>query len=195
MATAVQLPISPRGYHLRPNELYIPVEEYLRTTYRPDMEYIDGHLEDRNVGEAEHSRLLQILGMMLGVREEEWNILTYPDCRLQVNEDRYRVPDLLVLPADQPAHRVVRTAPLLCVEVLSPEDTLKRILIRVEDYVEMGVRSIWIFNPDSEEVLVCVDGEKRWTDEQKLTVPGTAIQIDREELFRRFKRSLAQPQQ
>jgi Uma2 family endonuclease len=192
MATAVPVPTSSPAYYLRPNESYIPVEEYLRTAYRPDMEYVDGHLEDRNVGEAEHSRLLQILGMLFGMHEEEWNTLTYPDCRLQVKEYRYRVPDLLVLPADQPAHRIVRNPPLLCVEVLSPEDTLKRILSRVEDYLAMGVRSVWIFNPESEEVLICVDGEKRWTNEGTLTVPGTAIQIDRQELFRRFKRSLAQ---
>jgi hypothetical protein len=28
----------------------VPVEEYLRTSYHPDMEYVDGSLLERNVG-------------------------------------------------------------------------------------------------------------------------------------------------
>ena len=35
----------------------VPVEEYLRTTYEPDMEYVDGQLVERHVGEFRHSWL------------------------------------------------------------------------------------------------------------------------------------------
>ena len=34
----------------------IPVEEYLSTAYRPDCDYIDGEIHERNVGERDHSR-------------------------------------------------------------------------------------------------------------------------------------------
>ncbi len=34
----------------------ISVEEYLHTVYRPDVEYVDGEIQERNVGEIEHSR-------------------------------------------------------------------------------------------------------------------------------------------
>jgi Uma2 family endonuclease len=33
----------------------VTVEEYLSSSYEPDVEYIDGRLEERNVGEIEHS--------------------------------------------------------------------------------------------------------------------------------------------
>jgi hypothetical protein len=33
----------------------IPFEEYLRRTYDPDMEYVDGQLVERHVGEYFHS--------------------------------------------------------------------------------------------------------------------------------------------
>ena len=33
----------------------IPVEEYLSTSYDPDVEYVDGVLVERNVGEWSHS--------------------------------------------------------------------------------------------------------------------------------------------
>ena len=33
----------------------VSVEEYLRTSYEPEMEYVDGQLVDRHVGEYDHS--------------------------------------------------------------------------------------------------------------------------------------------
>lgn len=35
--------------------LLIPVEEYLSTAYRPDCDYVDGEVLERNVGETPHS--------------------------------------------------------------------------------------------------------------------------------------------
>ena len=35
----------------------ISVEEYLRTSYRPDCDYVDGVIEERHVGEWEHSQI------------------------------------------------------------------------------------------------------------------------------------------
>ena len=35
----------------------VPVEEYLSTSYDPDCDYVDGELEDRNVGEKGHSKV------------------------------------------------------------------------------------------------------------------------------------------
>ena len=36
-------------------ETLISVEEYLATSYEPDMEYVDGVLEERNAGDWLHS--------------------------------------------------------------------------------------------------------------------------------------------
>ena len=33
----------------------ISVEEYLHTAYRPDCDYVDGVVEERNLGERDHS--------------------------------------------------------------------------------------------------------------------------------------------
>ena len=38
-------------------ETIVPIEEYLSTTYRPDVDYVEGRLEDRNRGEKEHGEL------------------------------------------------------------------------------------------------------------------------------------------
>jgi hypothetical protein len=35
----------------------ISIEEYLRTSYHPDCDYVDGEIQERNLGEREHARL------------------------------------------------------------------------------------------------------------------------------------------
>ena len=44
----------------------ISVEEYLKTSYRPDCDYVDGEVRERNFGEYDHSRPQMRLIMFLG---------------------------------------------------------------------------------------------------------------------------------
>jgi hypothetical protein len=39
----------------------VPLAEYLETSYRPDCEYLEGELLERNAGEWDHSRLQMLL--------------------------------------------------------------------------------------------------------------------------------------
>ncbi len=55
-------------------ERHVGVEEYLTSSYRPDMDYVDGHLEVRNLGEYEHGQLQLVLLSMFHERAREWNI-------------------------------------------------------------------------------------------------------------------------
>ena len=182
MATAITLPTSPRGYYLRPNEVYVPVEEYLRSTYDPDMDYVDGHLEERNLGEFDHSDFQSALLTFLRNHAREWRIYAVAECRLQVKPNRFRIPDIMVLSLGHKPDRIVREAPLLCIEILSPEDTFKRITYRVDDYVEMGVKDVWVLDPEDGRVFTHAKGERRWTEARTLTVDGTHIRVDLDEL-------------
>jgi hypothetical protein len=40
----------------------IALSDYLKTSYDPDLEYVDGELQERNVGETDHARV-QALGL------------------------------------------------------------------------------------------------------------------------------------
>ncbi|HXJ41476.1 MAG TPA: hypothetical protein VNH18_19510, partial [Bryobacteraceae bacterium] len=62
----------------------ISLDEYLQTGYRPDREYVDGEVRERNVGEWEHSRLLSLLSSRLGNREKQWGVLVSIALRLRV---------------------------------------------------------------------------------------------------------------
>ena len=61
---------------------------------------------------------------------------------------------------DAPFGGITRMAPLLCVKVLSPEDRMSRMQSKVEDYIRLGARSVWIIDPYSRRV-VCRTGRSR----------------------------------
>ena len=102
--------------------IQIPVSEYLMTTFRPDREYIDGELRERNVGKWEHARIQWLLAHWFGNNESNWNVIGSTEQRLQVSPTRVRVPDLVVLrPGPQP--EILIQPPLLVIEILSPDDS------------------------------------------------------------------------
>jgi hypothetical protein len=78
--------------------------------------------------------------------------------RLLVRPGRYRVPDLLALPLNYySSPKVVTVAPLLCIEILSPEDRMPRVLERCCEYNAMGVAETWIFDPRTKQVYIARD--------------------------------------
>jgi Uma2 family endonuclease len=124
----------------------VSLSEYLQTDYRPDVDFIDGELEERNVGEWDHARLQALIERYLGSREAEWGILVVPEQRVQVSATRFRVLDIAVVAA-RPAGGVITEPPLLCIEILSPEDRATRVQTRIDDYLNMGVPCVWLVDP------------------------------------------------
>ena len=164
----------------------VPVSlyEYLHSDYQPDCEYVDGILEERNLGELDHSDLQGELIMLFRTHRDEWRVNAYPELRGQVSPTRYRVPDVCVLHAAQARNPIVVQAPLLCIEILSPEDRFGRIRKKCDEYLQMGVVEAWIF--DAEERLVFVlhrDGTMTTHSSGTLAVKDTAIEVPIAEIF------------
>lgn len=128
----------------------VSVEEYLSSHYEPDCDYVDGVLENRNVGEWDHSRLQALLVGYFLRFEKQWRIKVVPEQRVQVSATRFRIPDLTIIDAEA-AEPIIRRPPLLCVEILSPEDRLRNIVERARDYCRMGVPDVWIIDPQTRE--------------------------------------------
>src|ERR1044071_8642004 len=74
----------------------ISVEEYLHTAYRPDVEYVDGEIQERNVGEIEHARMIKAVLKWFMQHEMEWRVEALSDVRVQVSPDRFRIPAICV---------------------------------------------------------------------------------------------------
>ena len=82
----------------------------------------------------------------------------FPALRVQVTATRFRVPDVCVLVEDAPDEQVVTTPPMLCIEILSPEDRSKRYMDRVNDYFKMGVPWCWIIDPVARQAWIATPG-------------------------------------
>jgi Uma2 family endonuclease len=121
----------------------VSADEYLSSVYEPDMDFVDGELEDRNVGEKDHAKLQFRVAKILDSLGE-WFVTI--ETRTKVSPTRYRVPDVSVY-AEEPDEQVFTAPPLLVVEILSPEDRMSRMQRKMEDYYKMGCRNIWILDP------------------------------------------------
>jgi Uma2 family endonuclease len=120
----------------------IPVQEYLDTTYRPDCDYIDGELKERNVGEKPHSTIQALFAGIFLANRKAWRLRAFTGQRVQIDPENYRIADVCVLRLGEPPDPIVRSAPLLCVELLSRGDSLGDMQERVDDYVAIGVQNI-----------------------------------------------------
>ncbi len=161
----------------------VTLREYLSTTYHPDCDYVDGHLQERNVGELDHARVQAKILFLLTVNAAEWNIEPLPELRLQVSLSSFRIPDIMVLRAGHAVDRIVREAPLLCIEVISPEDTFKRLNEKVVDYLTLGVQHIWAFDPGSREAYLCDANGFHKITVPELTIPETPIRLALSDVF------------
>lgn len=83
------------------------IEEYLRTGYDPDCEYLDGRIVERNLGEKPHSRILRKLIVYLDQKAAEYGIEVFPEQRVQVSPTRFRVPDVTVVRLPQTQEAII----------------------------------------------------------------------------------------
>jgi Uma2 family endonuclease len=128
----------------------VPVEAYLRSTYEPDAEYVDGEIQERFVGEYDHASWQAALLEYFIKHKQDWNIRVLAELRVQVAATRFRVPDVTVLDRDRPIEQIITQPPLAVFEILSPEDTMARVLEKLRDYESMGIVGIFLVDPKND---------------------------------------------
>lgn len=152
---------------------HVPVEVYLRSSFEPDAEYVDGAIQERAVGELDHAAWQKAIQQWFWRREEEWGIRVFAELRVQISPARFRVPDVVVLENTGPLkemEQIVRTPPVAVFEILSPEDTLPRILEKLSDYETMGIRGIFVIDPKSGKKYQYESGDLKHVEGLNLAV-------------------------
>jgi Uma2 family endonuclease len=157
----------------------IPVEEYLNTSYDPDVEYVDGVLVERNVGEWEHSLIQSNLILALGGRRPDFYAV--PCLRFQTKETRYRLPDVCVLLA-MPKTRYLVDAAHIAIEILSDDDRMSKTLEKLEEYAAKGVPNIWLIDPRLQWISVYTAGNLDLVKGDKIST-SDGIELTRDEIF------------
>jgi len=161
----------------------ISVAEYLRTAYSPDCDYVDGEVQERNLGELDHSALLGEFLYYFRSRKKQWGVFVYPEQRVQVSPTRFRIPDVCVYVGEAPKEQIFRTPPFICIEVLSPEDRTSRFQQRIDDYLAFGVRYIWVIDPATRRAWIHTkDGAREATD-RVLKTENPALNVPLAEIF------------
>ena len=125
----------------------VSVEEYLSSTYHPDCDYVDGHLLERNVGRKRHSYTQTLASGWFGSRKYDLKLQPLVEQRIEVAPGRFRIPDVLLVSIPMPDEEVFTQPPYLCLEVMSPDDTMSSLQDRLDDYLGFGVPNVWVIDP------------------------------------------------
>ncbi len=161
----------------------LSIDHYLHTSYDPDVHFVDGHLEERTLGEFEHATFQSAIAGWCWPRRVEWAIHPVVEQRMRIGPNRIRICDLAVLRASAPRERVTVTPPLICTEILSPEDRLARAKTVLSDYLVMGVENIWLLDPLRRAAWTYDAAGLHEADPTRLTVPQTPVHLDLTEAF------------
>jgi len=163
-------------------QVLVPIETYLRTfDYEPDAEYVDGRIEVRNLGHFDHNTVQQLIQIWFFMRRKEWGVRAIQEQRMRVSATRVRIPDVCVYDADFPIKQVFADPPLICIEVLSPEDRRPRMRQKMEDYRAFGVSHIWVIDPEKRAGWDLSSGE--WIPAERFGLEGTPVYLDIAELL------------
>jgi Uma2 family endonuclease len=159
----------------------ISVQEYLHTVYRPDCDYVDGVVEERNLGERDHSWIQGTIVAFFLSRFKESGIAALPEWRFQTGPTRFRIPDVVVT-RGKPKEQILTEPPLLCIEILSPEDRMSRMNTRIQEYLNFGVPVVWLVDPAERRVWIY---RKNGMEEAhgSVNLDGTDITVPFSEIF------------
>jgi Uma2 family endonuclease len=130
----------------------------------------------------EHSRIMVRVGRFLDVWLDEQPqprgevLCGEAGCRLHRTPDSTVGVDVVYVDAEVAARRpddttLIDGAPVLAVEILSPNDVMEAINEKIDEYLAAGVRLVWVINPHDRTVTVYRPGAKpvMVNDEQELS--------------------------
>ena len=120
--------------------------EYLAHDFEVDPDFINGHLEERFIGDIEHSNWQRALVLWFG---QNTGLLAANEIHVRVSEGKYRIPDVAIF-LKPPQGAYVTEPPLAVIEILSPSDTFRGLKERMRDYQTMGVKNLFVVESRTE---------------------------------------------
>lgn len=161
-------------------ETLISVDEYLRSCYSPDKEYIDGVLVETNVGEWQLGMVQS--NVIFAIRLKCPDVKVVPELRSRTRETRFRLPDVAVV-LHPPEHGYLSEPPFIAIEILSPADRVSRLIEKLREYAEWGVPNIWMFDPAQRRMYAFQDGALLEVEGDAIATNAPRIELTRAEIF------------
>jgi Uma2 family endonuclease len=141
--------ITPHQFALLPNE--------------QDYELVNGRLVERKMGNKSSflaSELARLLANYVLAKQLGWVLGSDAGYRLDPKRPNHvRKPDASFVrfgrfPNEMPADTYDELAPDLAIESVSPNDTVLELDEKIKEYLDAGVRLIWVINPDLRTVKI-----------------------------------------
>jgi Uma2 family endonuclease len=166
-----------------PSRTLVSVEEYLHTSYRPDCDYVDGEIVERNLGELDHSDLQGAIYARLHSLRSALRIHAFLELRVQVARTRFRIPDICVVAGKKPTEQILTKPPLVCIEVLSKDDRVGKMQERIDDYLKFGVPYVWVVDPRTRRAWIYIKDGRHEAKDGMLRTENPAIELPLPAIF------------
>src|ERR1700676_2119246 len=161
----------------------VSIEEYLSMEFEHDCDYVDGVIEERDLGEFEHAYVQGILVTLFNNHRPDWRVFALPEQRIQTQKTRFRVADIAILREGSKREGILTHPPLLVIEVQSPDQPMRRTTIKAAEYRAFGIQNVWVIDPYARVAYRGTDAGLELVRTGELSIPGTSVRIVPEELF------------
>ncbi len=164
----------------------VTLQEYLNTSYHPDVEYLDGELKEKPVVGFAHGETQGFIFNWFSRHYGEWNIRCAVETRTRVSAQHVRLPDVVVIAAADRRKGALDCPPLIAIEVLSPTDTYQDLKLRAADLEAMGVRNVWLIDEEARTVEIWHEGAWHLAKTTKLQALDSPVYLDLDWLWQQI---------
>ena len=166
-----------------PSRTLVSVEEYLHTSYDPDCDYVDGAIVERYVGELDHSDLQSEIVAYFRARKRKPGIYAFAEQRVQVSTRRFRIPDVCIVAESKPTEQIFTAPPFIAIEILSKDDRMSAMQERISDYLQFGVRYVWVVDPGTRRAWIYTKDGSQEAKDGILRTENPGIELPLPEIF------------
>ncbi len=166
----------------------VSIQEYLAMEFEHDCEYVDGRIEERDLGEFEHAYVQGILITLFNNHREDWGVFALPEQRVQTQNTHFRVPDITILREGTKREAILTHPPLLVIEVQSSDIPLRKTEVKAGEYLAFGIEHVWVVDPYARVAYRGTPAGLELVRSGELEVPGTPIRVSAGELFAELDR-------
>lgn len=125
---------------------HVPVEEYLKNVGDTRCEYVDGLLIEKPMPTWMHAALQAWISVLIMRYYPQY--LAGGEVHLRLSETEFRLPDVAAQLRDiAQKESYAEQPPVLCIEILSPDDRIGATFAKCERYHDWGVPICWIIDP------------------------------------------------
>jgi Uma2 family endonuclease len=120
--------------------------------------------------------------ILVALRRKYPHLKVVVELRSKTTATRYRIPDVTVLLAP-PTTKYLLQAAFLVVEVLSEDDSMTRVIEKLQEYAALGVPNIWLIDPRMKLMWVYRPPALVEIEGDTIAAADGSVELSRAEIF------------